>query len=198
MRIYTRKGDRGDTGILRGPRLSKADARIRALGALDELNASLGVVLSEPEFPADLRPALERLRADLMEAGAELALPDLGDGGAFFSAETRWLETEIDRWEAGLPPLRQFILPGGGRSGAALHWARALARRAESAAVEAVAGLPAGEVKGSLLALLNRISDALFVFARAANQKQGAAEARWTSRGGTAAGDKEDAASGEN
>jgi cob(I)alamin adenosyltransferase len=182
MRIYTRAGDGGETGILRGPRLSKSHARIRALGGLDELNAGLGLVLAEGDLAPALRPCLEKIQATLMEVGAALATPDLGTGAELFVEETRWLEGEVDRLEAGLPALRQFILPGGCRSGAGLHWCRTLARRAESGVVLALEELPPAGAKPALLAYLNRLSDALFVFARTANQAEGAAESRWTSR----------------
>jgi cob(I)alamin adenosyltransferase len=183
MRIYTRKGDGGETGILRGPRLSKAHPRIRALGGLDELNAALGLVLAESGLPAELPAVLGRIQSALLEAGAALAAPDAGGAADYFRAETAWLESELDRLESELPPLRQFILPGGDRSGAALHWARTVARRAESGIVEVLAGGSCVEAGTAVLAYMNRLSDALFQFARAANAARGTPEQTWTSRG---------------
>lgn len=181
MKIYTRKGDRGETAMLGGGRVSKADPRIRALGSLDELNASFGRLLAAPDFPGELRPFLERVQNVLFEAGAALASLDAGPWDALFREESDRLEREIDAWEGNLPPLTRFVLPGGAPSAAGLHWARTVARRAESFAVEAAGADPS---RVPLLTWLNRLSDALFVAARTANRLAGASEVYWQSRAG--------------
>jgi cob(I)alamin adenosyltransferase len=187
-RIYTRKGDRGTTSILGGGRLSKSDPRIRALGGLDEVNAALGLILSQPSFPAQMRPALQRVQDMLLEAGAALAVLEPETSAELFVQETRWLEEEIDRAEQRLEPLTQFLLPGGGEGGAGLHWVRTVHRRAEGLVVAAV-----GEEVGreGLLMWVNRLSDAFFVWARLANAIEGAGEVRWTSRSRPQAGPKD-------
>lgn len=175
MRIYTRKGDGGETAMLGGGRLPKSDARIRALGTLDELNATLGVVLSGGGLPAEVAAALARIQHVLFEAGAALAAPAGGSTG-HFRQETLWMEETIDAWEAGLPPLTRFILPGGAPGGASLHWARTVARRSECQVVEAFAPDPA---RLPVLMWLNRLSDLLFVAARTANRAAGEEETQW-------------------
>jgi cob(I)alamin adenosyltransferase len=182
MRIYTRKGDRGDTGTLGGGRLRKSDPRIRALGFLDELNAQIGVVLAGAGVPEPLQGPLRRIQDVIFEAGTALASPDPSGSDALFAAETAWLESEIDRMEAVLPPLTRFILPGGSVAAAGLHLVRTVARRAECQAVEAACG---EDARMPLLTWLNRLSDALFVYARTANQMAGEAEQPWESRRGS-------------
>jgi cob(I)alamin adenosyltransferase len=179
MRIYTRKGDRGDTGTLGGGRLRKSDARIRALGFLDELNAQIGVVLAGAGVPDPLRAPLRRIQDAIFEAGTALASPDPAGSDSLFVAETAWLESEIDRMEAVLPPLSRFILPGGSTAAAGLHLVRTVARRAECQAVEAACG---EDARMPLLGWLNRLSDALFVYARTANRLAGETDALWESR----------------
>ncbi len=179
MKIYTRKGDRGRTSVLGGGVLSKADARIRALGALDETNAALGVILASNDLPDPIRKTLERVQNVLFEAGAALASVDASTGASLFAVETIWLESEIDRVEEQLRPLQNFILPGGGTAGALLHWARTVARRAETFLVEAAGN---EEARVPLVTWFNRLSDALFVLARLANALQGIPETVWESR----------------
>jgi cob(I)alamin adenosyltransferase len=181
MKIYTRKGDRGQTSMLGGGRVPKSDPRIRALGALDELNARLGGIAAQPSVPPEIHPILLRVQSVLLEAGAALASSDPEPWSALLAAETAALEAEIDRMERDLPPLTRFILPGGSSTGAALHEARAIARRAESQAVEACGG---DESRVPLLTWLNRLSDALFVLARTANRLAGADDVPWESRTG--------------
>jgi cob(I)alamin adenosyltransferase len=182
MRIYTRKGDRGDTGTLGGGRLRKSDPRIRALGFLDELNAEIGVVLAGSGVPDPLQAPLRRIQGSIFEAGAALASPEPAGSDALFAAETAWLESEIDRMEAELPPLTRFILPGGSAAAAGLHLVRTVARRAECQAVEAACG---EDARMPLLTWLNRLSDALFVYARTANRLAGGADIVWESRRGS-------------
>jgi cob(I)alamin adenosyltransferase len=179
MKIYTRKGDRGETAMLGGGRVQKSDPRIRALGALDELNANLGRVAADAATPREIRPFLDRVQNDLFEAGASLASGDPGPWDRLLAAETTWLEGEIDRMEEALPPLTRFLLPGGSPCGAALHAARAVARRAESQAVEAA---QEDAARVPLLTWLNRLSDALFVVARTANRLAGVTETPWESQ----------------
>jgi cob(I)alamin adenosyltransferase len=185
MRIYTRKGDRGDTGTLGGGRLRKSDSRIRALGFLDELNAEIGVLLAGSAVPEPLQPPLRRIQDVIFEAGAALASPDPSGSDPLFEAETAWLESEIDRLEEALPPLTRFILPGGSVAAAGLHLVRTVARRAECQAVEAACG---EDARMPLLTWLNRLSDALFVYARMANHLDGGIDTLWESRRGSQKG----------
>jgi len=168
-RIYTRTGDAGDTGLVDGSRLSKADPRVAAIGDVDEANSAIGVALRHVTDPA-LQAMLGRIQNELFDLGADLATP----GKDFAPSEmvlrivheqVDRLETEIDAMNERLSPLASFILPGGGGGAAELHVARAVARRAERSAVAA-----AGSVSLNPLALtyLNRLSDHLFVACRLA------------------------------
>jgi cob(I)alamin adenosyltransferase len=180
-RIYTKTGDAGETGLFGGRRVRKNDARVNAYGAVDELNAVLGVARAAGP-PASIEPVLERLQHYLFDLGSELAVPpDAGAAaGAHASRVTAaWveaLEREIDRLEDALPPLRVFVLPGGTPAAAALHHARTVARRAEREIVT----LAAREaVNPELLKFVNRLSDLLFVLARAANHAAGRPDVEW-------------------
>jgi cob(I)alamin adenosyltransferase len=188
MRIYTRKGDRGDTGTLSGGRVRKSDSRIRALGCLDELNAQIGLLLAGGGVPGPLQVSLRRIQDVIFEAGATLASSDPAGGDALFAAETAWLEAEIDKLEAELPPLTRFILPGGSAAAAGLHLVRTVARRAECQAVEAACG---EDARMPLLTWLNRLSDALFVYARTANRLAGQSDTPWESRQQKSQGQRE-------
>lgn len=182
MKIYTRAGDAGKTGLFGGDRVRKNHPRVAAYGDVDELNAALGVALAaEPR--AFARDLLERVQRDLFTIGAELATPDsaklsraLKDGPLKPDA-TLALEAEIDRCQATLAPLDRFILPGGAPKAAALHVARTVCRRAE----RAVVALAESDVVLSphILTYLNRLSDLLFVLARVANAAAGAPEPQW-------------------
>lgn len=174
MRIYTKTGDSGRTGILGKGRLRKDAPRIRALGALDELNSVLGLVLAAGSIP--IRPELERVQNTLFEVGAAVANPDGSAANDLMEAETSWLESVIDRWEDTLPPLDRFILPGGTQAGALLHWARTVSRRAERDIVTAFAADPA---RAPMLRFMNRLSDSLFVLARAVNHEARCPETGW-------------------
>lgn len=177
-RIYTKAGDAGRTGYLGKGRLAKNHPRIAALGSLDELNAALGMVLADPELSPSIASPLRRIQNTLFDAGASVASADPERGKLLLDAETGWLEELIDRTELDLDPLDRFILPGGSRSGAALHWARTVSRRAERDLVQAFGR----DVKRTyLLRYLNRLSDALFVLARRANRSSGALETPWES-----------------
>jgi cob(I)alamin adenosyltransferase len=165
-KIYTRTGDDGTTGLVDGSRVSKADARMAAIGDVDEANSAIGVALTLlPEGP--VAAALTRFQNDLFDLGADLATPEGIDGALRITpGQIAAVEAEIDRLNADLAPLTSFILPGGTPASAALHLARAIARRAERSAVAAAAG-------PEVLAYLNRLSDYLFVAARHVNHATG-------------------------
>jgi cob(I)alamin adenosyltransferase len=179
VRIYTRTGDRGETGLFDGTRVPKSDARVDAYGEVDELNALVGVVRAgRPD--ADIDEALGRLQRDLFALGARLADPaeriaDRVSKASLTTEDVTRLETWIDRFEANLPPLRRFILPGGSAPGATLHLARTVCRRAE----RRIVGLGPDAVDPVLVAYVNRLSDLLFVMARLVNTRAGVHESEW-------------------
>ena len=180
MKIYTRTGDQGQTGLFGGTRVSKADPRVAAYGEVDELNACLGVVRANGELPADIAELLEHVQKDLFAIGARLADPAERIAGrvakvAVGDEDIARLEGWIDRFEAELPPLRRFILPGGSQAGALLHLSRTVCRRAERSMV----ALGTEQVDGHLLIYVNRLSDLLFVVARAVNHRAGRPETEW-------------------
>jgi cob(I)alamin adenosyltransferase len=166
MKIYTRTGDLGETGLFGGPRVGKDMARIEAFGTVDELNAVLGVVRAET-LPDDVDQVLERIQRELFDLGAELASPDPVKQGTrkIDRGNVSALEAQIDRFQESLQPLDKFILPGGNRAAALLHLARTVCRRAERRLVTLVRHSQE-EISLPLLAYLNRLSDLLFVFAR--------------------------------
>ena len=166
-RIYTRAGDKGETSLGDGSRVPKLDCRIGAFGAVDELNAQLGVVLAD-EVPDDFRPLLERVQNELFDVGADLSVPyGVGDGRLRVTQEQiDGLERACDAFNADLPELKSFVLPGGTGAAARLHVARTVCRRAERDALLAAQEL---ELNPLVLAYLNRLSDLLFILARAAN-----------------------------
>jgi cob(I)alamin adenosyltransferase len=170
-KIYTKTGDEGQTGLVGGARVSKAEPRVEAYGDVDELSSAIGLARSLLD-DAELDDALAHVQRDLVHVGAELATPPGARAPAAHlkPAAVERLERTIDRWEAELPALVKFILPAGSRGGAALHVARAVCRRAERHAV----GIPGASA--ALLAYLNRLSDLLFVAARLANKRAGKAE----------------------
>jgi cob(I)alamin adenosyltransferase len=180
MKIYTRTGDGGDTALFGGTRVSKSDPRVAAYGDIDELNACLGTVRAQGELAGDVIELLERLQKDLFAIGARLADPaerisDRVTKVAVGQADIARLEEWIDRFEAELPPLRRFILPGGSRAGALLHFSRTVCRRAERSLVV----LGREHVDAHLLAYVNRLSDLLFVAARVVNHRAGHPETEW-------------------
>lgn len=179
MKIYTKTGDGGDTGLFGGPRVRKNDPRVEAYGEVDELNAALGVVralVEDPEIDAELG----RVQAELFCVGAELATPHGAKArSAIPAVDAAWtarLEALIDVWQAELPPLTRFVLPGGTRTAAALHLARTVCRRAERRVVSLAAE---EEVDARVLPYLNRLSDLLFVAARVANRRARRDEPTW-------------------
>jgi cob(I)alamin adenosyltransferase len=183
MKLYTRTGDTGTTGLFGGSRVPKDTARVEAYGTLDELNAALGfaaALLSEASAPEARRSDLAQIQSDLFRLGAELAAPEnaarVTPGRQVDDADVARLEGWIDARETEVQPLRQFIVPGGTPAAAALHQARAVARRAERRVVT----LSRTEsVRGEVIRYLNRLSDLLFVMARAENARNGAAETPW-------------------
>lgn len=171
-KIVTRTGDAGQTGLADGSRVSKDSARIRALGEVDELNCALGVALAET-LPEDLRDALTAIQHDLFDLGGGLAIPG---SAPVRDDQVARLEQWIERWNAGLAPLKEFILPGGSRAAALAHLARAVCRRAERALVALAATEPVPEASRRYL---NRLSDLLFVLAREVNRRAGAGDVLW-------------------
>jgi cob(I)alamin adenosyltransferase len=172
-KIYTRGGDAGETSLGDGSRTSKLDPRIRAYGIVDELNSLLGVVLAG-ELPDALRAPLERVQNQLFDVGADLSVPFAGADERLRTTQAMIdeLETLCDEHNATLPELKSFVLPGGTEAAARLHVARTSARRAEIAALEA-------DVNPLARVYLNRVSDLLFIFARAANHLAGRDEPLW-------------------
>lgn len=170
-KIYTRTGDAGTTGLVDGSRVSKADPLVTAIGDVDEANSAIGVARAALG-DGPLETLLARIQNDLFDLGADLATPAEIEGALRVApGQVDWLEAQIDALNADLAPLTSFILPAGDAGAAALHLARAVTRRAERAAVAARAG-------AQPLAYLNRLSDFLFVAARAVNQK-GTGEVLW-------------------
>jgi cob(I)alamin adenosyltransferase len=188
MRIYTKTGDRGDTGLFGGQRVPKDDLRVEAYGTADELNAVLGIAASSCTDP-ELSRLILALQEDMFQLGSDVATPmdEKTQRGRTtirrMSAEDiARLEGLIDRWENELEPLQTFILPGGHPTAAALHQARAVCRRAERRCVTLMrSSTPSGQpaVSGNVLVYLNRLSDLLFVLARAANRRHCVADTPW-------------------
>ena len=195
MKIYTRTGDKGQTSLFGGERVSKSHARVSAYGTLDELNSFIGFTVSmavQEKNHGALGPWLEEVQKDLFALGSWLASPEacerLARGEAPFpgareqrttlnAERIQRLENQIDEWETKLSPMKSFILPGGGSVGAALHYSRTLCRRAER---ETVALREMGEIVPEIaIQYLNRLADALFVAARFANHLEKKVESPW-------------------
>ncbi len=177
MKIYTKSGDDGKTGLFHGPRVSKDDARIEAYGTVDELSSVLGMARSNG-LPEDIDTTLERIQHQLFSLGAELATPDPSEHGTALisSTETDWIEETIDRLDGQLEPLTTFILPAGTPAAASLHHARVVCRRAERRVVTLSR---ATELSTEALTYLNRVGDLLFVMARYANFAAGKSDVPW-------------------
>ena len=174
-RITTRTGDDGSTGLATGARLSKDSARIEAMGDVDELNSMLGLLLAQA-LPEARAGWLRDIQHDLFDLGGELALP----GEALLPPErAAWLESCLEEINAGLPPLREFILPGGGQAASVCHLARAVCRRAERRLVHLAREETVTEAARQYL---NRLSDLLFVLARLLAREAGGGEVFWRSR----------------
>jgi len=175
-RIYTRGGDAGETSLGDGSRVSKLDPRIAAYGAVDELNAAVGVVLAG-ECPGELREVLTRVQNELFDVGADLSVPWGVEGRLRVEQPlVDRLEQDCDRFNADLPELKSFVLPGGTEAAARLHVARTICRRVER---EVLAASREVELDPLALVYLNRLSDLLFILARAANAAAGREEPLW-------------------
>jgi cob(I)alamin adenosyltransferase len=175
-KITTRTGDAGETGLGDGARVPKDSARIHALGDIDELNSALGLVLAE-ELPEAVRAALLEAQHDLFDLGGELSIPGhklLREG------QVVRLEQALEAWNADLPALKEFILPGGSRAAAAAHLARTICRRAERSVVALARTEKAGgQVSTDARRYLNRLSDLLFVAGRVLNRHAGRGDVQW-------------------
>jgi cob(I)alamin adenosyltransferase len=175
-KIYTRTGDDGTTGLANGARVDKWDERVEAFGDVDETNSAIGLVLAELTLPAHVRDSLTRIQHELFEIGAELALP----GYTSITAESvHMLERDLDALNDTLPPLKEFVLPGGNRAAAACHLARTVCRRAERRAWAAAGHI---SLNRESLRYLNRLSDLLFVIARVLARQEGGQETLWHRR----------------
>lgn len=175
-KIYTRTGDDGTTGLATGERVGKSDSRIEACGSIDETNSALGLLLAEPDLPPDVRSILARLQNELFEVGAELATPG---ATRIRATDVANLETDLDGQNAKLPPLEEFVLPGGNRPAAVCHMARTICRRAER---QAWALAASADLNRDTLRYLNRLSDLLFVIARRLAREHGGVEVLWRPR----------------
>ena len=176
-KITTRTGDKGDTGLGDGKRVAKDSVRIAALGDLDEANSALGLLLAEP-LPADVRAALIAIQHDMFDLGGEIAVP------GYTSLSTRQIERiedQIEHWNRDLPPLKEFILPGGARTAALAHQVRTLCRRAERSVVTVARAENEG-ISDSARIYLNRLSDLMFVLGRVLNRAAGGSDVLWEQR----------------
>ena len=182
MKIYTRTGDQGSTGLFGGPRIRKDDIRIEAYGSIDELNAAIGMIRSSG-VAAPIDAELQSIQQELFSIGAELATPDpeKHQMRIINRVHIERLEQWIDRHERELPELKNFILPDGQLASSIAHLARSICRRAERRVVTLMHAESDSEfeVSGDLLVYLNRLSDLLFVLARVINHSVGVQETRW-------------------
>lgn len=180
-KIYTRGGDRGETSLGDGSRVSKLDPRVAAYGAVDELNSHVGLVLALHDLDPELREPLQRIQNDLFDLGADLSVPFAPQGERLrvTQAQVEELERLCDRHNEALPELKSFVLPGGSEAAARLHLARTVCRRAE---LTALAAAEQTTIDPLVPVYLNRLSDLLFIFARAANA---GGEPLWRPGGGS-------------
>lgn len=173
--IVTRTGDAGTTGLGDGSRVNKDDARIEAIGDVDELNSAIGLLRAGPGLPEPIAQDLLRIQHDLFDLGGELAIP----GTRLVSEEqVQWLEQQVERFNADLPRLKEFILPGGSEAAARCHLARSIARRAERRCWT-LAATQTAEERGFPPIYLNRLSDLLFVLSRVLARCEGGSEVLW-------------------
>jgi cob(I)alamin adenosyltransferase len=184
LKIYTRRGDRGETDLFAGGRVRKDHPRVEAYGAVDELNSALGLAAAHCDGN-DVQALCREIQARLFDLGAYLAAPDAKRREKSgieppLEADITALEQAIDRFEAELEPLKRFVLPGGTLAAAAFHLARTVCRRAERASVALDA---ADELAPEALGYLNRLSDLLFVLARLSNRRAGTVDVEWRPRG---------------
>jgi cob(I)alamin adenosyltransferase len=172
-KIYTRTGDDGTTGLGDGTRTDKDGLRVEAYGTVDEANSAIGVILAVDSVPEDVQACLTSVQHDLFELGGELCIPG---HEAITPAFVERLEKELDRMNVDLPPLKDFILPGGGQAAAACHLARTIVRRAERRVLSLRKAEPVGD---SVVCYLNRLSDLLFVVARVLARAESGKEVIW-------------------
>jgi cob(I)alamin adenosyltransferase len=178
-KITTRTGDAGGTGLGDGSRVPKDSPRVGALGDLDELNSAIGMLLAE-DLPQDVRAVLGEVQQDLFDLGGEVSIP----GHAMLTPrQVEHLEQRLAAWNAGLPPLKEFVLPGGTRAAAAAHLARTVCRRAERGLISLAHKETVGEDSRRYL---NRLSDLLFVVARLLNRHAGRDDVQWRHKRGKA------------
>ena len=175
-KIYTRTGDDGTTGLGDGGRVAKESLRVEAYGAVDEANSAVGMVLAAPGLPEAVKRCLTEVQHDLFDLGGELCIPG---HRIITAAHVERLETELDAFNDALPPLKEFILPGGGTAAAACHVARAVCRRAERRAWALARG---EDIAPDALKYLNRLSDLLFVLARVLARHESGSEVLWRHR----------------
>ncbi len=183
MKIYTKTGDKGDTGLFGGERVSKNSPRIKAYGTIDELNSFIGLTITEIKSE-EVKLLLNKIQNQLFTVGSDLATPDTEKNNKLNITRTPAsfyleLEKEIDKYEAELEPLKNFILPGGSKSAALLHVCRTVARRAER---EAVALDSTVNIGGNIIIFLNRISDLFFVLSRYENYVSKIPDTIWKSQ----------------
>jgi cob(I)alamin adenosyltransferase len=171
-KIVTRTGDAGTTGLGDGSRVAKDSARIEAIGAVDELNAAVGVLLTD-SLPSDIAATMTDVQHDLFDLGGELSIPGFS---AVTDAHVQRIEDAVERYNASLAPLKDFVLPGGTRAAAHAHVARTVCRRAERAVVHLAGAEP---VSAPVRKYLNRLSDLLFVLARSINVAAGSPDILW-------------------
>lgn len=172
-KIYTRTGDDGSTGLGDGSRVGKDSLRVAAYGTVDEANSCIGVVLAQSDIAPDIAQCLTRVQHQLFDLGGELCIPGMA---LIQDGDIDRLEQDLDAFNDPLPPLKDFILPGGGAAAAHCHVARTVTRRAER---EAIALARAEEVRPQVVRYLNRLSDLLFVIARVLARQSGAGEVLW-------------------
>lgn len=172
-KIYTRTGDSGTTGLGSGDRVAKDHVRVEAYGTVDELNSAIGSLLAVPDLPATVRDCLTRVQHRLFDLGGELCMPG---HTVIDTAAVTFLENHLDAFNADLPPLKDFVLPGGSQAAAACHLARTICRRAERRCWRLARE---DSVNEFALKYLNRLSDLLFVIARVLNRAAGCAEPTW-------------------
>jgi cob(I)alamin adenosyltransferase len=181
-KIYTKTGDDGTTGLVRGPRVSKADLRVEAFGTVDEANSFIGMARLHTVSMPKVDRLLARIQNDLFDLGSDLATPGADPAGAspslrITAAQAEWIEEQIDVYNEALEPLKSFVLPGGTPLAATFHLARTVTRRAERLVVELMAIEP--DINKAALVYLNRLSDLMFVMARVANNN-GQSDVLWT------------------
>ncbi|WP_166264864.1 cob(I)yrinic acid a,c-diamide adenosyltransferase [Marinobacter caseinilyticus] len=172
-KIYTKTGDDGSTGLADGSRIAKSAQRVDAMGSADELNCQIGVLIEHLDSKDELVPILRRIQHHLFDLGGEFAIPGTS---VIDDTHIQWLEQTLDAYNEALPPLKNFILPGGSMTAAHCHMARAVCRRAERVVV---ALSHEDSINSSGRQYLNRLSDLLFVFARVLARREGAQEVLW-------------------